>query len=78
MKTQHIMSWVLAGLFPGIVAMVFIWGPGVLWNILGEDSGSHIYMLPQFFTQHGRHERSRAGFSIEFNIVTRQRMGTYQ
>lgn len=32
MKTQAIMLWVLAALFPGLVAMAFVWGPGVLWN----------------------------------------------
>jgi len=34
MKTQHIMLWVLAALFPGIVSMVFVWGAGVLWNAI--------------------------------------------
>jgi electron transport complex protein RnfD len=32
MKTQNIMLWVLAALFPGFMAMTFVWGPGVLWN----------------------------------------------
>jgi len=31
--TARIMSWVLSALTPGIAAMVYLWGPGVLWNI---------------------------------------------
>ncbi len=32
-KTQHIMLWVLGALFPGVVAMTFVWGLGVVWNV---------------------------------------------
>ena len=31
-KTQSIMLWVLAALLPGLVAMTFVWGLGVVWN----------------------------------------------
>lgn len=33
MNTSRIMLWVLAALLPGVTAMTFVWGAGVLWNI---------------------------------------------
>jgi electron transport complex protein RnfD len=32
MKTPNMMLWVLGALFPGLVAMTFVWGLGVIWN----------------------------------------------
>ena len=32
MKTPNIMLWVLGALLPGVVAMTFVWGLGVIWN----------------------------------------------
>ena len=33
-RTQHIMFWVLIAMLPGIAAMTFAWGWGVLWNLV--------------------------------------------
>jgi len=34
MTTQTIMLWVLAALFPGFVALSFMWGFGIAWNVI--------------------------------------------
>lgn len=34
MKTSHIMLWVMVALVPGLAAMTYVLGPGVLWNLL--------------------------------------------
>lgn len=34
LTTPQIMYWVLAALLPGIAAMTYAWGAGVLWNVL--------------------------------------------
>lgn len=34
MSTAHIMQAVMLALVPGIAAMSFVWGPGVLWNVV--------------------------------------------
>lgn len=33
MNTSRVMLWVLAALLPGIAAMTYVWGLGVLWNV---------------------------------------------
>lgn len=34
MRTARIMQWLLLALAPGIAAMAYLWGAGVLWNVL--------------------------------------------
>jgi electron transport complex protein RnfD len=34
MTTSRIMLWVLAMLLPGLAAMTYIWGLGVIWNVV--------------------------------------------